>query len=157
MGKYTKLKETLPALVQEKSYQQKVDVEKAKIQDKSIGQLTALHVKHYDKKKAFEAKIKEENLQLEAIRQLIVTWMEGEGVSNYKTDEVTIFLVDEPYTSVKDEDVLRAWIKKHKHPELIGVKWQTLNAVVKEMLIGGKGMPDGIEVFIKTKVSRKKA
>lgn len=155
-NKYGKLKEKLTKHKEAPEYQERVDKEKAKLAKKKTVTIAKRFNADYLAKKELQEEIKKLNLSLEASTQLIVERFEEDDVTSMKlTDGTHVFLNDKPYCSVVDQDKLFAWIKKGKRTELLGVKTSTLNSMVRDNLLDGKTLPPGIDVFMKTDLSRR--
>ena len=161
MGKYSHLKGKLDNYQHESEYQKRIDEEKLEIHTLRPGELAERLVKLRVNKGELGGQLSEVNMKLEAINQILINWLESEAITSLKTEDgTTLYIRDEPYCSIEDQRKLYAWIKKTKHTELVGVRWQTLNALVKEQLTSKTKMgqiPPGVKVFIKSSIGARKA
>ena len=169
MGKWSALKGTLkplPIVYEEGAdYAAKVDATKAELGAKGLQELADVYNDLRDQKEEAEEALKELNAQLDGIEQLLATRMEDQGMSNFKLASGGQFILkDEPHTSVKDKTAVREWFEKQGLKEILAPPWSTLNAMVKGILEDPidpatgepRAMPDGIDVFMKTSVQRRK-
>ncbi len=151
MGKWTSLKKQLPKFEVEPEYAARVEEKKKEY----IGLDTAEMAREFKvvrgAKKAAEETISGLNLELEALSQLLVNDLETQSISKLtlQTGE-TVFISDEPYSSVADKEALMAWVKKKKMQSLLTLNWQTMNSMVKELLSAGKPIMPGVKVFMKS-------
>lgn len=166
---FPKLKE-LP--IQDPSWQQKVDIIKRDIiADKEIEKTPSSLAKEYtllrEATVTIERQLKDIELSLEAYSQLLIETNDSNNTEwgAYGAPKSTLRLIDgasvrvqrEPYTTVKDKDANRKWVIANGMERMLGIPWQTLNALTKELLLKGKPEPDGVEVFIKKKIVFTKA
>lgn len=158
-GKYSSLRTQLPRFEQPPDYQQQVDGVKLNYRAVAVQGLQdyANILMHRKAEKArLEEKIKEQNLCIEAVSQLLLEGFEEAGMSKAQYPEVgTVYLQDEPYTSTEDKERLLGWVRD-QHPEMLTVQWQTLNAWAKECLVQGQDLPPGVKVYLKTSVKLRK-
>lgn len=104
-------------------------------------------------KDRLEDELKAINLQLEARNAVLVERLENDGTQSFKLETgENFYLSDEPYAQVRDKVRLNDWFSENGMDELRTVNWQTLSAIVKERLERGDQLPEGCEVFLKTKV-----
>jgi hypothetical protein len=169
VGKWTALKGTLkplPIVYEEGAdYQATVDATKAELAGKSLQELADLYNDLRDQKEEAEAALKEINAQVDGIEELLATQMEDLGMSNFKLASGGQFiLTDQPHTTVKDKNAVREWFEKQGLKEILAPPWSTLNAMVKGILEDPidpatgepRPMPEGIDIFLKTSVQRRK-
>lgn len=156
MGKYTKLRGTLPArpLETEGGFAAAVAEKTAEYRSLDTKALVAEFLDQRRQKDAIEDSVKPFNVRIEALNRLLTERMIDEGDEKKTTAEgVTLYLSDEPQCKVDDRAKLFAWIKRNKAAYLLNVQWQTLNALVKECLITkGKKMPQGVSATMLTRV-----
>lgn len=89
-----------------------------------------------------------------AITYLFVNRFEEDDVTSMKfSNGVTLGESVEPLPNVKDRAALTSWIKSTGQEDLLTLNYQTLRSVVKQMLIEGKPLPPGVEVFMKQKLT----
>lgn len=151
MGKYTHLRGQLPAFELEPVFQQKVTDAKTAYQALSVADLAREFGMQRKEKDAHEEAIKVINVELEALSQLIVEDLEAGDLQKVQiASGATVYTQVEPYSSVENKEALFAYIKKAKMQALLTLPWQTLNALNKERLIGGKPVLPGSRCFLKT-------
>lgn len=160
MGKYTKLRGSLPRFENEPSWQARVDALKAEIlcggensEDANaqiiLGMLCAAKLE----KRRLEALLSDQTAQIEATCQILVAIFESDGVEKLTAASgVTASLKDEVYPSVEDREKFFAYIKKTRQTNLLSVHHQTMKALVNEMLLAGKPAPPGIKATLKTTI-----
>jgi hypothetical protein len=154
MGKWTAFKGKLQHYVEESDYQEKVDDEKQTLIKKSPQQLAENLKDLKNAKKEFNASLYRVNLEIEATQQLLLEWMEANGMDSIRLQSGGLFSERlEPYSSVIDKEKLKEWVKKQKMNHLLVLPWSMLNSMVKERLMNGETLPPGVEVFIKTSLS----
>jgi hypothetical protein len=150
MGKWSKFKDTLRQYVPEGDWQSKVDEVKLTFQGMDHVYLAKELLVQRHKKREAEAEVKAANVKIEACQQLLIDYMEAGEVEQIRlTDGPVLSIKMEPYCSVKDKPKLNDWVKRSKLTNLFQLNWQTLNGMVKELLIEGKKVPPGVEVFMK--------
>lgn len=151
MGKYTHLRGQLPTFELESAFQQKVTDAKTAYQALSVADLAREFGMQRKEKDAHEEAIKVINVELEALSQLIVEDLEAGDLQKVQiASGATVYTQVEPYSSVENKEALLAYIKKAKMQALLTLPWQTLNALNKERLIGGKQVLPGSRCFLKT-------
>ena len=156
-GKWAGLRGTVPAAPVESEYQQKVELEKQKFLEVSKGTKGIEFDKLYQEKKALEARISEINVTLDALSQLMIKDLEGDGLDAIRLADGTLLSIkDEPYTSIEDRDKFLAWIHESGQDSLLTVHYQTMNAIAKDRLQQGKTLPPGLKVFLKQSITRRK-
>lgn len=90
--------------------------------------------------KAAYEKLIEDQYENEGVRSLTVT-----GVGSLRTQP-------EPHTRVVNRDEFREWCIKNGLERSLSLPWQTANAIVKERLLAGDSLPEGVEAESKTKL-----
>lgn len=105
-----------------------------------------------DCKKEHEAAIRELNVVEEALGQLVLNHMEDEGIDKFGAAGATFWIGDEPYASVEDKVKVREWFERNGMRDCLGVNYQTLSAIVKERLVEGAEMPEGVKVYVKSQL-----
>lgn len=129
-----------------------------KLKDMPNHLLSAIYGRLRDKKDHHNAELSVLELEIEAITQVFVERFEDEGISSQRFDDgVLISIADAPYPVVKDKLALREWIDKSGLSDILTVNYQTLASLVKERLSGAvnESLPDGVDVFMKTTLSRR--
>lgn len=147
----------LPALPVEPEWRDKVNEEKLEYEDLKLDVLVRELNNFRDRKSAHEDKIDKLNVTIEALNQLVLDRMEEQNLDSVTVHGTVFYQHIEPYASMQDRALLFAYIKKTKQVSLLTVQWQTLNALVKELLIDGKPAPPGVKVFLKTTIGRREA
>lgn len=151
MGKYNGLKHTLPKFELEPDFRAKVEEAKSSYIGLEAPDLAREFKLQRNGKQLLEANVKNINVHLEALSQLLVENLEGAEIQKIKlASGETVYLSDEPYTCIVDRGVLMDWLRRKKLTQLFTVQWQTLNAMTKDMLIQGKPTPPGTTVYMKT-------
>jgi hypothetical protein len=161
VGKYSALKDKLPAFVPEEAWQAKVEDMKYKILDGADNpedaNLAALKAKFVDlklQKQSLEDEIKDLNISIEALNQLITVRMEASGQQNVKfEDGITLYIKDEPLPQVVDRFAFNQWITDTNQQALFSVNAKTMSGLVKGLLLEGKPQPPGVEVSMKTSIA----
>jgi len=167
-GKYASLRGKLPAFEESQPFQERVNAAKqfvlaqGELRDTdgivvenlnaaNVSRLAALFAQRKAQKDAHEEQIAELNVELEALSQLLVEALEDQQIQKVElASGATCYLQDTPYPVVKDREALLAWIKKQKMASLLTIHYQTLKGIVNERLVGGKTVPPGVEVYLKT-------
>jgi hypothetical protein len=150
-GKWSKLKGKIPKFEIDSSWQEKVDESKKAYIGLDSTELTREFARRRAMKKTLEGHISLENTELEAISQILINDLEGSEIQKIGlTTGETGYIQDEPYSSVEDKKKLMAWVKKKKLQDLLTLNWQTLNGMVKNLLVDGKPAPPGVKVSMKT-------
>lgn len=151
MGKYNGLKKMLPKFELEPDFRAKVDEAKKAFIGCDAPEMARAFAITRREKQGLEAQIKMQNVELEALSQLLVENLEDSEVQKIQlaTGE-TVYLQDEPYATVEDRSKVMAWMRSRKLTAMFTVQWQSFNAMVKDMLVQGKPIPPGTKVFMKT-------
>lgn len=177
MGKWAALKEKLPSLPVElkyadeggKEYADKVNAIKAQLAAReNLNTLEALGGL-YDELRAVKDQIEEclsgYVLELEAINQLLIDRMQDQGLSSLKLKVGGQFIItDKPQVSTEDKSKVREWFKANGLEEMLSVHPSTLGAFVSGILEDPidsatgepKPIPEGIKVYMRTSLSRRK-
>jgi hypothetical protein len=151
MGKYDKLKGKLPTFQQDSTFQQKVDEAKNAYQSRDMTSLVTMCSSVRQKKENLNDQIASLNVELEAISQLLGQHFEDAGLSKLTLEDgTTCYTQTEPYSSVSNQSILLAFIKKQKMSNLLSLAWGTMNAMNKERLVSGKPPLPGTQCFLKT-------
>lgn len=175
MGKYTKvLKEgRVEKLREEPEYQEKIDAVKKSTSigfhpiegflmrsgkagrtflatDKTILAERWSSLRNY--KDDLEARIKEVNLAIAAMQQLVLARLDDEGIDRFGVAGSLYYLQDEPYFSIDDKAKVVAWFKANGLEDMLSVNYQTLSGFVKERILDKEvaaPVPDGVKMFVK--------
>ncbi len=150
-GKWAGFRDKLQPFKQEDSWQQKIDEVKSQFVGCDTAELARALVMARNFKQDLETQVKSYNTEIEALSQLLVDNLESSEIQKVglSTGE-TVYLQSEPYTSTKDQKACMAWLRKKKLTSMFTIHWRSLNSLVKEMLIDGQPIPDGVEVYYKT-------
>jgi hypothetical protein len=154
----SKLERLLPGAGGNEEYQKKirqtVDYYTKEKKPKTLNQLGKIYIELRAKKRDLEADAKYVNLRMEALSRVMLDRFEDDGITSFKTPaDVTLFIRDEPYASIEDRPKVIQWIKDNDHAELLGIQWQTFNALMKEFLLDGKKIPPGVKLYLKSNIS----
>jgi len=104
-------------------------------------------------KTAFEERESKLNLVIEAVAQMIEMVYESQGISSLKlTDGGSVSSQPEPCGVVKDKEAFRKWCLENGYEHSMTLPYQTMNSLVKEMLLEGQELPAGIEAFFRPKL-----
>lgn len=92
-------------------------------------------------------------LLLEAYQGLMIDQFETEGVSSLKlSNGQPVTTYEEPYPQVEDKEAFRQWCIKQGLERKMSLHPSTTTSMVKEMLLAGDPEPDGIKIYVKTRV-----
>ena len=156
MGKWSKFKETLQRYQPDADWQAKVDAVKKNYLKLTNEQLEGEFSRWRIFKDHHELEVKKANTAIEALSQIFVDRFEEEGITSMKFKSGNqLILMDTPYPFVENDEMFLAWIKKHKLTSMLRMNYQTMAAMVKTILLEGKVLPDGINVFMKTTITRR--
>ena len=101
---------------------------------------------------AFKAAV---NLMEEAVEQQLIDTLLDEDVDSLSITGTgkTISSSPEPYPQVKDREALRRWVDEDTDLRLsMQLPYKTLEGLVKRMLLDGKAVPPGVEVYIRDRI-----
>lgn len=158
MGKWASFKNKLKALPLDVEYQEKVDHAKRGFKRKGIRDLTLAFGRTYRAKKSLEEKIKLMNVELAALDQLIMSWMEDNGQTQFRLRSgALISIKDDVYAHVQDQKKFFKWIKQSRSVYLLSVHPKKLESLVKDRLENGQGSiaepVPGVRAFLKSSIS----
>src|SRR6266436_6492053 len=144
MGKYSHLRNKLPAFIEEESYQQLVDKAKQELlgtldgEDANASRLAALLVKCEYEKKGLYAKYGskettdaeyEINLYRKALSQLLVAALTSQGVEEVRLSSGELVgLSDMAILTIKEKEKAVEWAMK-EIPELLTISYKGLNKI----------------------------
>jgi hypothetical protein len=127
---------------------------KMRVRDLNNTQLKDLYVVARKAADELEAKTSVIETQIAALNYMFVQRMEEDDVTSLPfTDGVTLGASVEPYPNVIDRTALTTWIKSTGQEDLLTLNYQTLASIVKAMLLEGKPLPPGVDVYMKDKLS----
>jgi hypothetical protein len=158
-GKYAEIIDDLPRLKAENpTYQNKVNDRKKEILEEigdalSSSSLALLYRQQRQEKEEIEAQLSLANLDLEAITQLLTDRYEIDEISSVSLDDGDTVRVDlEPYAKIEDAQKLWDWAKANDMERSMQLPWQTVNSMMKEMLLQGMNEPDGVVAYQRPKI-----
>jgi hypothetical protein len=134
-------------------YQERVDA--AKVEFAGIGPtlLAARYRALRDERDVLERTRSVLDCRIRATEQLIEDSFSANGLELVRlADGSSVATEVEPYGSVEDPDMVRAWAMKHGLSAKLSLPWQTLNSELKEMLLTDGTVPPGVKLFVRTKV-----
>lgn len=101
-----------------------------------------------------EAKVAVFEVQKAALTYLFTNRFEEDDVTSMKfANGVTLGESVEPLPNVKDREALVNWIKATGQEELLTINYQTLASICKQLLLEGKPIPPGVEIYMKQKLT----
>lgn len=171
MGKWSALKDKYPKLPIDADYQAKINLihgtkyksesmaEGKPLKEFTDSELEAFYNATRDVIEKLAEKVAIATLELEAATRLFVDRFEDAGVTSMKFDDgYTISISDEPYPTVRDRVAFRAWVKKKKMEDMLTMNYMTMSTLIKERLSGmvKEALPNGVDIYMKTKLSRRK-
>ena len=152
MGKWQSLKETYPKLPRAAE----LDAEREKHANLNDTDLINFYDYQKHSKELLEKELRAVNLSLDALTSILVDRWEDKGLQTVKlADGSSVGLLDEPYPQVTDKEKLNAWCEANGLKESLNLQWQTLKSVVKNRLENGEVLPPGVEIYMKTSISRR--
>ena len=95
------------------------------------------------------------NMVEEAVEQQLIDTLLEEDVDSLSITGTgkTISSSPEPYPQVKDREALRRWVDVDNDLRLsMQLPYKTLEGLVKRMLLDGKAVPPGVEVYIRDRI-----
>jgi hypothetical protein len=168
MGKWEFLKGKYPKLAPDSDYQEKVrqvqesdyyEVDGAggpRLREVSDVDLCNWYNNKRRLKDQLEAELKVLELEVQAATQLFVERFESQDVQKIKfQDGTTLSVNPEPYPYVQDQQKLLTWVRQQGLESLLTLNYQTLASLTKERLLEGKPLPEGVDVFLKSKLTRR--
>lgn len=156
-GKWSGLKDTVEKMPVESEFQNKVNAEKTAYLQNSTAEKARVFCFLRDQKDKLESEIRELNVKLEALSQLMIEELEANGTDLFRLDSGdTLSIKDEPYVSVQDRSMFLSWIKATDQEDLLTVNYMTLSSMTKKRLVEGLSEPPGLKVFIKQSITRRK-
>lgn len=161
-GKYDEIVKTLKP--QEKPVTDNellIRATKDKITDRDAISLGKAYITLRKQKAKIEDELSDVQVMIEAYERLLSESQERQaagwgdyGVSDKTLKMVTggtIRLEPVPRGSVKDVEAFRRWCIKAGYERQLVLHSGTMNSIVKERLVAGMSLPDGVEVFLDTK------
>lgn len=151
MGKWSKLKDKLVRFAEEPSYQSKIDAIKPLFPADRLGRCEEL-VNLKKAKEIHEEEIKDINLKLASLDQLLVEDLETMGETKVANGLGTFSIKDVPYAKVVDQPAFLAWIRQEGLEEILTVNYNTMAAMAKDRLEKNEPLPAGVGVFMKATI-----
>lgn len=157
-----------PVLKEDSEYQEKINAVKDKIRDdiraregqvvahKQLVERYEAACDEYDRIKELE---KANNLEIAALEQMLQDSMVALGIEDgFRSEGYTYFKQSAPYPKVADKAALRRYMMRTGQEDLLSLNPQTLKGIVSEALgpTGSRVIPEGVEVFVKESISRRK-
>ena len=128
--------------------------DKTRVRDLDNTALCDLYVQVRKTMDELEAKLSVLEIQKAALTYIFTNRFEDDDVTSMKfASGVTLGESVEPLPNVKDRTALVDWIKTTKQEELLTINYQTLASITKQLLLEGKPIPAGVEVFMKQKLT----
>lgn len=155
-SKWAALKAQYPALPADPTHNEALAVAAEAWSGKPLADIATAYNEARQRKEALEDDLSKQDVTVEALLRVLTDALDAAGLTSIRTEQYSFSTSPEPYPSVKDRPVLRAWAQVHM-PDSLALPWQTLASVTKAALESGEPVPPGIEVFIKTKLTRRKA
>ena len=125
-----------------------------RVRDLNNTQLKGLYVQVRQQIDELDAKLSVLNVQKNALTYLFTERFEEDNVTSMKFDDgVMLSEAPEPYPNVKDRATLVAWIKSTGQEDLLTLNFQTLASMCKQLLLDGKPIPPGVDIYMKSKLS----
>ena len=160
MGKYSKIIGDLPKAPpgmfgdeEGGKYQDRVDTAKGPFQGKTTAELAALVHELRAEKEAAKEIVSEIGVRLAAVEQMIVDSYEAEGITTIKLEGIgSVRTQSEPHAVTRDKEACRIWCLNNGYQNEMVLPWGTINAITKERLLEGEPEPDGVSVYVRTKV-----
>lgn len=155
-SKWASLKTQYPALPADPTHAEALAVAAEAWAGKPLADVAEAYNEAREIKESLEEDLSKQNVTVEALLRVLTDALEAAGLTSIRTDRYSFSTSPEPYPSVIDRPALRAWSQVHM-PDSLALPWQTLASVTKAALESGEAIPPGVEVFIKTKLTRRKA
>jgi hypothetical protein len=114
--------------------------------------LAAAYAEVRRRKNALKEQLSALEVEVEAIKQLLVEQFESEDMSSLKLgngDAVRIQI--EPYLVVEVPAKFRKWCVANGFEQSLQLPWSTANSMVKGLLLRGKPEPDGTSAYMLSK------
>jgi hypothetical protein len=167
-GKYEKFRKLYPKAPIEATQFERINIvldapafpqdpsNKLRVRDLNNSQLAELYKQVRKQMDELDARLSVLETQKAALTHVFVQRFEEDDVTSMKfADGVTLSENVEPLPNVKNREELYKWIKQEKLIDLLTINYQTLASLVKQLLLEGKPIPPGVEVYMKQKLSAK--
>ncbi len=158
MGKYASLRDTLDPMPQDQTWQTRINVRKSHYNGLNVAKLGEEYNKVRAQKEKLKAELEQVNTEEEALQQLIISGLEESGFDKVVlTDGTSLSLQDTPFSQIQNRESFLNWIRQSGKEHLLTVNYQTMNSMVKELLLAGQPTPPGVKAFIKTSLYRRRS
>ena len=156
MGKYSAVIGDLPRMpVEDENYQFRVDQRKTELVKDGpiqVGDLAEEYEKIRLRIDEMKEQLSEQNLHLEAIKQLIEIAYEEHGITSLKLKNGTkVSIQYEPYAQVFDREAFREWCIAEGLTKSMYLHPSTAQSLVKNRLLDGDPEPPGVKTFVRSK------
>lgn len=129
--------------------------EKAKFIDKDIHELESLAAEIYDKKKRLEREFNKAKTEYTAVSEVLLDkWKEKQTTGCRRDDIGMLSRSDEVYARIANMREFKEWAAANGLANMVQetVNAQSLSSTVKQLMLDGEEIPEGISVFTKSKV-----
>lgn len=105
-------------------------------------------------KEAAESVARRYELQKDALARLMAErFEEDDKTSTSFTNGGSMRITPDVYPVVKNPQELLEWIKANNMESILTLNYQTMQSLVKERLTNGKSIPNGVDIFLKDKLT----
>jgi hypothetical protein len=157
VGKWSSFKGKLEEPIKgDGKYIDRINARLGVVATRTLDQLTSDFNETREAKDACAKTLKEHEFELEVLTRAIVKRMEDENTESVTKHGYRWTPSPEPYPQVKDKLALRKWVDEFM-PDNLSLPAATLEATVKAKLEVGDELPPGVDVFMKTGLSRTSA
>jgi len=159
-GKWADITPTLPKLptVREEAVEKaKFNFQYATDYKQSASYMASVYADIRLEKAAVEAVLKEVQVRLDAIEELMVDQYEAEGLTFLRLDDgMSVGINIEPVAVVEDPEAFRLWCLANGYEKRMVLHSSTTQSVVKERLMEGEPEPDGVTSYARPKITLRK-
>lgn len=153
MGKWSILRDAYPALAHDEAVRA-ASAELATTE--SVASVTERINAARETLAELETQRKAAQFEQDACERALIMLMEDDGTEAIRIGGYLWSRTEEPHPVVVDRPALKAWADAHD-PDSLSVAWQSLKATVKRALEDGTALPPGVDLFVKTAISRRKS
>lgn len=158
MGKWSHLKGQYPDRQDpESDYFRDLHARTDELATKKLAELAELYAKEEEIVDYHEKRAKSAKTEIEAITRAMLRVMEQQNLDSATLAGYRWTPSPEPYPQVKDKVSLREWAEKTDQRDLLSINPQTLKSLVKKALEENQPIPEGLDLFVHTTFSRRKA
>lgn len=156
MAKWSKLQGSIPRF-RDTDNRDKIDRCKADLDSRKDPEIAQIYNAINGEKKALEERVKEINVLVTAITEILVDRWNSEGVSSKDFEGLgKLSLSVEPYCQFLDVQKLKPFLEKNGMSHLVQemIQWQSGNSFIKSLLEEGKEVPSEsiVRIFLKDKI-----